>query len=79
MEEQKQMNFSNIPTTSERKPVILESDRGKEFHNSVFQVFSRVNDIHYYSLFTDKRLFLPKSLYDRYLFVKKTCIWKRKC
>ena len=29
--------FSNIITTSKRKPLKLESDRGTEFYNSIFQ------------------------------------------
>ena len=31
--------FSNILTTSKRKPLKLESDRGTEFYNSIFQNF----------------------------------------
>ena len=29
--------FSNILTTSKRKPLKIESDRGTEFYNSIFQ------------------------------------------
>ena len=31
--------FSNILTTSKRKPFKIESDRGTEFYNSIFQKF----------------------------------------
>ena len=31
--------FSNILTTSKRYPVKLESDRGSEWYNSIFQIF----------------------------------------
>ena len=46
--------FSNILTTSKRSPVKLESDRGTEFYNSIFQNFLRLKNIHHYSRFTDK-------------------------
>ena len=46
--------FSNILTTSKRKPFKLESDRGAEFYNSSFQNFLKVKNIHHYSHFTDK-------------------------
>ena len=34
--------FSNIPTTSRRSPVKIESDRGKERYNSLFQNLLKV-------------------------------------
>ena len=46
--------FSNILTKSERKPLKLESDRGSEFYNSIFQNFLKSKNIHHYSRFTDK-------------------------
>ena len=46
--------FSNIITTSKRKPIKLESDRGSEFCNSVFQNFLKSKNIHHYSRYTDK-------------------------
>ena len=46
--------FSNILTTSKRKPNKIESDRGTEFYNSIFQNFLKINNIQYYSRFTDK-------------------------
>ena len=33
--------FSNILTTSKRNPLKIESDRGTEFYNSIFQNFLR--------------------------------------
>ena len=47
-------DFSNFLTTSKRKPNKLESDRGTEFYNSIFQNFSKSKNIHYFSRFTDK-------------------------
>ena len=46
--------FSNILTKSKRKPIKLESDRGAEFYNSIFQNFLKSKNIHHYSRFTDK-------------------------
>ena len=46
--------FSNILTTSKRKPLKLESDRGTEFYNSIFQNFLKLKNIHRYSRYTDK-------------------------
>ena len=46
--------FSNIITTSKRKPIKLESDRGSEFYNSIFQDFLKSKNIQHYSRFTDK-------------------------
>ena len=46
--------FSNIITTSKRKPLKLESDRGTEFYNSIFQSFLKSKNIHHYSRFKDK-------------------------
>ena len=46
--------FSNILTTSKRKPLKIESDRGSEFYNSVFQNFRKSKNIHHYSRYTDK-------------------------
>ena len=46
--------FSNILTKSQRKPLKLESDRGAEFYNTIFQNFLKSKNIHHYSRFTDK-------------------------
>ena len=46
--------FSNILSKSKRKPLKLESDRGTEFYNSIFQNFLKSKNIHHYSRFTDK-------------------------
>ena len=45
--------FSNILSTSKRKPLKIASDRGTEFYNSIFQKFLRSKNIHHYSRFTD--------------------------
>ena len=46
--------FSNILTISKRKPLKVESDRGTEFYNSIFQNFLKTKNIQHYSRFTDK-------------------------
>ena len=46
--------FSIILTKSKRKPLKLESDRGTEFYNSMFQNFLKSKNIQYYSRYTDK-------------------------
>ena len=47
-------DFSNILSTSKRKPLKIESDRGAEFYNSIFQNLLESKNIHHYSRFTDK-------------------------
>ena len=46
--------FSNILTKSKRKPLKIESDRGLEFYNNIFQNFLKSKNIQHYSRFTDK-------------------------
>ena len=46
--------FSNILTKSKRKLLKIESDRGSEFYNSIFQNFLKSKNIHHYFRFTDK-------------------------
>ena len=45
---------SNILTTSKRKPLKMESDRGTDFYNSIFQNLLKNKNIHHHSRFTDK-------------------------
>ena len=46
--------FSNILSTSKGKPLKIESDRGTEFYNSIFQNFLKSKNIQHYSRYTDK-------------------------
>ena len=46
--------FSIVLTTSKRKPLKIESDRGSEFYNSIFQNFLKAKNIQHYSRYTDK-------------------------
>ena len=45
----KEDSFENILINSKRKPNLIESDRGKEFYNNIFQDFLNKNDIKLYS------------------------------
>ena len=45
--------FSNILTTSKRKPLKRETNRGSDFYNSFFKNFLKLKNIHNYSRFTD--------------------------
>ena len=42
-------SFENILISSKRKPNFIESDRGKEFYNNIFQDFLNKNNIKLYS------------------------------
>ena len=69
--------FSNILTKSKRSPLKLESDRGAEWYNSVFQNLLKSKNIQHYSRFTDKgpsiaervirtiRNFLKKPVFEK--------------
>ena len=37
--------FSNILTNSKREPFKIESDRGSEFYNNIFQIFLKTKNI----------------------------------
>ena len=45
----KKDSFENILTNSKRKPNLIETDRGKEFYNNIFQDFLNKNNIKLYS------------------------------
>ena len=40
-------SFENIILNSRRKPNLIESDRGKEFYNNIFQDFLNKNNINH--------------------------------
>ena len=42
-------SFENILISSKRKPNLIETDRGKEFYNNIFQEFLNKNNIKLYS------------------------------
>ena len=69
--------FSNILATSKRSPCKIESERGAEFYNSVFQNYLKVKNIHHCFRFTDKvpstvervirtiRILLKKTVFEK--------------
>ena len=74
--------FSNIIATSKRKPLKIESDRGKEWYNSIFQDFLKSKNIHHYSRFTDKGPSIAervirtlRSLLKKPVFEKRKADW----
>ena len=54
--------FSNILTTSRRSPLHLETDRGKDWYNSIFRNFLKNKNIQHYSRFTEKCPSLAESV-----------------
>ena len=46
--------FSSILSSSKRSPLKIESYRGKEWYNLIFQNFLKTKSIQHYSRFTDK-------------------------
>ena len=69
--------FSNFLLSSKRSPLKIESDRGAEVYNSIFQNYLKSKSIHHYSRFTDKgpsiaervirsiRNFLKKPVFEK--------------
>ena len=45
----KKDSFENLLISSKRKPNLIESDRGKDFYNNIFQDFLNKNNIKLYS------------------------------
>ena len=64
--------FSKIITTSKRKPLKIESDRGSVFYNSIFQNFLKSKNIHHYSRSTDK----GPSIAERVIRTKRNLLKK---
>ena len=64
--------FPHILTTSKRKPLKIESDRGTEFYNSVFQNFLKTKNVHHYSRYTDK----GPSIAERIIGTKRNLLKK---
>ena len=76
--------FSNILSTSKRKPLKIASDRGSEFYNSIFQNLLRSKNIQHYSRYTDKGPSIAervirtiRSLLKKPVFEKGNADWLR--
>ena len=68
--------------SSKRKPNLIESDRGKEFYNNIFQDFLNKNDIKYYSrnssfgaVFAEHFNRTIRDLLKRTVFEKREANW----
>ena len=75
-------DFSNVLSTSKRSPLRIESDRGTEFHNAVFQNLLKGWIIHHFSRFSDKRTAIAermirtiRSLLKKPVFEKGNAEW----
>ena len=75
-------SFENILISSKRKPNLIESDRGKEFYNNIFQDFLNKNDIKHYSrkssygaVFAERFNKTIKDLLKRPVFEKNDGNW----
>ena len=71
--------FSNILTTSKRKPLKIESDCGVKWYNSFFQNFLKCQNIQKFSRFTEKG---PSIVHERVIrtirnLIKKPVFEKR--
>ena len=74
--------FSNILTTSNRSPLKIEIDRGKEWYISFFQNFLQIKNLQHYSRCTDKgssvaeRMILAiKNLSEKPIFERRNANW----
>ena len=71
-------SFENFIKSSERKPNLIESDRGKEFYNKIFQDFPNNNNIKLYSknssygaVFAERFNLTIRNLLERRAFKKR--------
>ena len=75
-------SFENILISSKRKPNLIESDRGKEFYNNIFQDFLNENNIKLYSrnssygaVFAERFNRTIRDLLKKLVFEKGDGIW----
>ena len=75
-------SFENIPLTPKRKLILIEPDRGKEFHNSIFQISLKNNSIKLYfrnssigAVFAERFNRTVRDLLTKLVFGKVDGIW----
>ena len=68
--------------SSKRKPNLIETDRGKEFHNGIFQTFLKNNNIKPYSrnssigaLFAERLNKSMRNLLKKFAFDRRVANW----
>ena len=74
--------FSNNLSSSKRRAIKLESDRGSEGHSSFFQNFLQTKNVQHYSRITDKEPSIAKRVFrtirnflKKAVFEKEGAIW----
>ena len=75
-------SFENVLINSKRKPTLIETDRGKEFYNNIFQSFLNNNNIKLYSrhsylgaFFSERFNRTMRDLLKRPVFEKGDANW----
>ena len=75
-------SFGNILINSKRKPNLIETDRGKEFYNNIFQDFLNKNDIKLYSrnssigsVFAERLIRTIRDLLKKIVFEQADANW----
>ena len=75
-------SFENILISSKRKPNLIETDRGKEFYNNIFENFLNNNNIKHYSrntslgaVFAERFNLTIRNLLKRPVFEKGNSNW----
>ena len=75
-------SFENILLNSKRKPKLIETDRGKEFHSNIFQSLLNINNINHCSrnsslgvVFAEKFSRSIKDFIHTPVFEKGDCNW----
>ena len=58
---------------STRKPLVLQTDQGKEFVNTTFQHFLKTQDIHYFTTYNEE---IKASVVERFNRTFKSKMWK---
>ena len=72
-------NFSIILTKSKRSPLEIESDRGADFYNSIFQNFLNSKNIQPYSRFTNKGPCVAERVIRSVRSLLKKPVFEKKC
>ena len=70
--------FSIIITTSKRKSLRIESDRGSVFYISIFENFLKAKNIHHFSRFTDKGSSIAERVIRTIRNLSKKAVFEKK-
>lgn len=64
--------FKTIVRRSKRQPRLLQTDRGKEFYNSVFSTYLKTLGVHHYSTYSN----LKANVVERFNRTLKSRMWR---